>query len=104
TCRQQWPHVQYDRPEEAAVQLRDLQARIKRLEELSRGFAQESDRLRKGEGEFLQMERVRYVTAIEDVRSCMERAGLVLAQVCTRLEERGLRVVTEQWDAEEPGG
>jgi hypothetical protein len=99
TRRTQWSSVQYDRPEEELVQLRDLQARIKRLEELSRGFALEAIKLKKGEGEFLHLERVRYVSAIQDAQRWVERARVALAQVCTRLEEKErsrLQMVTEE--------
>src|SRR5262249_55207357 len=68
------------RPEEATVQLQDLKASMKRLEELSRGFALESTRWKKGEGSFLHVERVRYVSAIQEAQSCMERAGVALAE------------------------
>jgi hypothetical protein len=87
------------------MQLQDLKATIRRLEELSHGFAQEAERLTEGEGDFLQMERVRYVSAIHDARSCMERARVALAQVCRRLEENArshLRIVTHEWDTTEP--
>jgi hypothetical protein len=79
-----------------------LRVRIRWLEELSRGFAQEAEKLMKGEVGFLQMERVRYVSAIQDAQSCVERAGITLAQVCARLEKKAM-TVAEEWGSEEAG-
>lgn len=94
------------RPKGAAMQLRELKARIRRLEELSRGFALEASRLRKDPGEFLHVERQRYFEAIQQAQACMERARVALGKVCTRLEEQARkrqRVITQEWGDDEFG-
>jgi hypothetical protein len=66
------------RSAEVRVQLQSLKARLRRLAELSQGFAVEASRLKHGKGEFPFLERVRYLSAIEDARSCLERASAAL--------------------------
>jgi hypothetical protein len=87
------------RNEEVHVQLQGLKARMRRLAELSQGFAVEASRLKHGKGEFPFLERVRYLSAIEDARSWLERARAALANVCAHLEEREeqrRRIVTQE--------
>src|SRR5262249_54262244 len=72
----------------------------------SQGFALEAGRLKQGKDEFLFLERVRYLSAIEDARSCLERARAALASVCAHLKEREeqrCRIGTEAWGKTEAG-
>jgi hypothetical protein len=70
------------------MNLQDLTARVRRLDELRRGLAKEVTLLRKGNDPLLYLERKAYLTAIQDALAGVEAARVALAKACQRLEER----------------
>jgi hypothetical protein len=62
-----------------------LQARVKRLEELSRGLAREVLLWKEGSDPLLYAERRAYLSAIQDALSGVEEARVVLARARQRL-------------------
>jgi len=63
----------------------DLKARVRRLDQLARGLAQEVSLWRKGNDPLLYLERKAYLGAIQDALAGAENARVVLAKVCQRL-------------------
>ena len=68
------------------MNLEDLTARVRRLDELGRGLAKEVALWRKGDDPLLYLERKAYLAAIQDALAGVEAARVVLAKVCQRLE------------------
>jgi hypothetical protein len=64
----------------------DLQARVRRLDELSRGLAREVAMWREGNDPLLYLERKAYLNAIMDALAGIEQARVVLAQARQRLD------------------
>jgi hypothetical protein len=71
------------------MDLKDLTARVRRLEELGRGLSQEVLLLRRGNDPLLYLERKAYLAAIQDALAGVEAARVVLAQACQRVETGG---------------
>jgi hypothetical protein len=68
------------------ITLADLAARMRRLEELTRGLAKEVAVWREGDDPLLYVERKAYLEAIQDALAGMESARVVLARARQRLE------------------
>jgi hypothetical protein len=74
--------------------LRDLTARVRRLDEISRGLAKEVVLLKECNDPLLYLERRAYLGAIQDALAGVEAARVVLAKARRRLErESGQRGV-----------
>jgi hypothetical protein len=68
------------------MQLSDLRARIRRLDELARGLAKEVTLWKAANDPLLYLERKAYLGAIQDALAGAEAARVVLARVQQRLE------------------
>jgi hypothetical protein len=66
--------------------LKELQARVDRLDQLGRGLSKEVTIWRKGDDPLLYLERKAYLGAIQDALAGVETARVLLAKVCQRLE------------------
>jgi hypothetical protein len=74
--------------------LRDLTARVRRLDDLSRGLAKAVVRWKECDDPLLHLERRAYLGALRDVLTGVEQALVVLAKARQRLgRERGQRGV-----------
>lgn len=71
--------------------LHDLAARVRRLDQLSRGLAKEVSLWKSGDDPLLYLERRTYLTGIQDALAGIETARVALAKARQRLEsaERG---------------
>ena len=67
------------------MNLVDLVARIRRLEQLARGFAKEVTLWKEANDPLLYLERKAYLSAIQDALSGVESARVVLAKVRQRI-------------------
>ena len=73
------------------MKLHDLTARVRRLDELSRGLAKEVALWKECNDPLLYLERKAYLGAIQDALAGVEEARVVLAKARQRLErESGL--------------
>ena len=70
------------------MNLRQLQARVKRLEELATGLAREDLNCRKGPMPLMHAEVSLYLNAIYKARQALDEAKNTLAKACERLESR----------------
>ena len=70
------------------MNLKQLRARVKRLEELSTGLAREDLCWRKGPTPVMHSEVALYLNAIFKARQAIEEAKNTLAKACERLESR----------------
>lgn len=70
----------------AAMNLKQLQSRLNRLEELSTGLAREDLAWRKGEVPVMHSEVALYLNAIYKARQAIDDARNTLAKACERLE------------------
>jgi hypothetical protein len=68
------------------MNLSDLEARIRRLDDLSRGLAKEVALWRAGNDPLLYLERKTYLGAIQDALAGVEAARVVLARASQRLD------------------
>jgi hypothetical protein len=68
------------------MNLADLRARVRRLDELARGLAKEVQLWRRGNDPLLYLERKIYLEGIQDALAGVEAARVLLAKVCRRLE------------------
>ena len=64
-----------------------IQARLERLERLSRGLAKEVVVVRQGNDPLLYLERKAYLNAIQDALAGVETARVVLARALQRIGE-----------------
>jgi hypothetical protein len=71
------------------MRLRDLRARIARLEQLSRGLSLEEMHWRKADAPVRSAERDAYRAALHRAVHAVEAARLVLVRACQRVEEFG---------------
>ena len=69
------------------MNLKELQARVHRLDQLGRGLSKEVTLWRKGNDPLLYLERKAYLGAIQDALAGVEAARVLLAKVCQRLEQ-----------------
>jgi hypothetical protein len=69
----------------------DLQRRIIRLEELSRGLSLEDVLWRQAQDPLLYLERRAYLDAIRDALAGVESARVLLAKACLRIREESER-------------
>ena len=67
------------------ISLTDVQARVRRLEELARGLAKEVCLWKEGDDPLLYLERRAYVNAIQDALAGLESARVVLARATQRI-------------------
>jgi len=67
------------------MNLKQLRARVKRLDELSRGLAAEERRRRKEVTFLMHHEQAVYLNSIANARRAVEEARNTLAKVCERL-------------------
>jgi hypothetical protein len=70
------------------MNLPDLRARVRRLDELARGLAKEAVLWKACDDPLLYLERRAYISAIHDALAAAEAARVVLAKVCQRLEKK----------------
>ena len=70
---------------------KDLLARIRRLDELSRGLAKEVTLWKTCNDPLLYLERKSYLKGIQDALAGVEEARVVLVKVRQRLEESNAR-------------
>ena len=68
--------------------LADLSARVRRLDELARGFAKEVALWRECDDPLLYLERRAYLESIQTALSGVEAARVALARALQRLETR----------------
>jgi hypothetical protein len=73
------------------MNLKQLRARVSRLEELSAGLAREETQWRQEIAFLMHSERALYLNAIANARRGVEAARSTLANVCQRLEARALK-------------
>jgi hypothetical protein len=66
--------------------MRDVEARLRRLEELTRGLAKEVTLWREGNDPLLYLERRAYLSGVQDALAGVEAARVVLAKACQRLK------------------
>jgi hypothetical protein len=71
------------------MKLPDLEARVRRLDELARGLAKEVTLWKAGNDPLLYLERKAYLGAIQDALAGVEAARVVLARARQRLEVVG---------------
>jgi hypothetical protein len=69
------------------MNLTDLSARVRRLDDLARGLAKEVALWKKGSDPLLYLERKAYLDAIQDALAGVEEARVVLARARQRLED-----------------
>jgi hypothetical protein len=69
--------------------LTDVVARVRRLEELTRGLSREVSLWQEGNDPLLYLERKAYLGAIQDALAGVESARVVLARARQRLEGDG---------------
>lgn len=67
------------------ISVTDVEARLRRLEELTRGLSKEVALWRDDAGPLLYLERKAYLNAMQDVLAGVEAARVVLARACQRL-------------------
>ena len=77
----------------------DVEARMRRLEELARGFAREVTLWKDGNDPLLYLERRSYLNAVQDALAGVETARVVLARVVQRIQASTKRAATEDADA-----
>jgi hypothetical protein len=70
------------------MNLSDLRARVRRLDQLARGLALEVSLWKSCDDPLLYVERKSYLSAIQDALAGTEAARVALAKVVQRLEER----------------
>ena len=70
----------------AQMELKEIKARIQRLDKLARGFALEVQRWRAGPDQLLYRERTEYLGTVQDALAGVEAARVVLAGLVRRLE------------------
>jgi hypothetical protein len=68
------------------MNLDDLKARVRRLDQLARGLAKEVTLWKDANDPLLYLERKAYLGAIQDALAGVESARVLLAKVCQRLE------------------
>ena len=68
------------------MNLAELLARVRRLDELSRGLAKEVGLWRKGNDPLLYLERKAYLEGIQDALAGIESARVTLAKACQRIQ------------------
>ena len=68
------------------IELADLKARVRRLDELTRGLAREVAIWKQADDPLLYLERRAYLKAIQDALAGVESARVVLARARQRLE------------------
>ena len=66
---------------------RDLQGRVRRLEQLAVGLAKEVSIMRAGDDPLLRLERVAYLGGVHDAIDGVEKARVTLVRVLLRLRE-----------------
>ena len=69
------------------MNLADLAARVRRLDQLARGLAKEVAIWKECNDPLLYLERKAYLTAIQDALAGVEEARVVLAKARQRLEQ-----------------
>jgi hypothetical protein len=67
------------------ITLKDIEARIGRLEQLERGLAREVALIRAADDPLLYLERKAYLSAIQDAIASLENARVTLARACQRM-------------------
>jgi hypothetical protein len=63
----------------------DIVARVRRLDQLSRGLAKEIQLVEKADDPMLYVERMEYLAAIRQARASVENALMVLAKAKQRI-------------------
>ena len=79
----------------------DVEKRLRRLEELTRGLSREVSLWKEGNDPLLYLERRAYLNAIQDALAGVEEARVVLARAWQRIAEERRKVSTPT-DATEP--
>jgi hypothetical protein len=69
-----------------ALTIKQVQERVRRLEELTRGLPKELAAWKKGDDPLLYLERKAYLNGIQDALDGIETARVTLASVCQRLD------------------
>lgn len=80
----------------------ELDARVRRLEELARGLAKEMTLWRGGEGPLLYLERRSYLDALRDAVAGTEAAAAVLTRASKRLRDEAARQARPPHEPEVP--
>jgi hypothetical protein len=75
------------------MNLSDLKARVRRLDDLARGLAKEVALWKGGNDPLLYLERKAYLGAIQDALAGAEAARVVLAKARQRLEAEKTKAV-----------
>ena len=78
--------------------VKDIEARVRRLDELAKGLAREVVLWRAGNDPLLYLERRAYVNALQDALEASEKARIVLSQALDRVT--ALPAVTPEAKAE----
>jgi hypothetical protein len=74
----------------------DVAARVRRLEELTRGLAKEVALWKEGNDPLLYLERKSYLNAIQDALAGVEAARVVMARAAQRMRKDPGRKPAEQ--------
>lgn len=69
--------------------VKDIEARVRRLDELAKGLAREVVLWRGGNDPLLYLERRAYVNALQDALEASEKARIVLSQALDRIAAGG---------------
>jgi hypothetical protein len=69
------------------MNLEDLRARMRRLEDLSAGLAKEASLWQKCDAPVLYVDRLEYVEGIHEAIQGLEKARVALAKACRKIEE-----------------
>jgi hypothetical protein len=74
------------------IGITDIDGRLRRLEQLTRGLAKEVVVWREGSDPLLYLERKAYLNAIQDALAGLEAARVVLARASHRLQQGNAEV------------
>jgi hypothetical protein len=74
---------------DVVISVRDVEARVRRLEELSRGLSKELTMWKGGDDPLLYLERRSYLNAMQDALAGVEEARVVLARAAQRVARGG---------------
>jgi hypothetical protein len=81
------------------IRVADVEKRLQRLEDLTRGLSKEVSLWKEGNDPLLYLERKAYLNAIQDALAGVEAARVVLARALQRAQadkDRGLRTRAEE--------
>lgn len=84
------------------ISVTDVTARVRRLEELTRGLAKEVALWKQGNDPLLYLERKSYLNAIQDALAGVDAARVVLARAAQRMNKDAARQTPGQEPRNDP--